>query len=133
MGPDEQYATEKPDDPIELRIYPGANGHFRLYEDAGEGYGYEKGQYATIPLSWNDADGTLTIGKRQGSFPGMVKQRTFRVVVVRPGHGVGVDATGKPDLVVSYRGVATVYRGIATRIRLKGAAKSSFGGSLSTQ
>ncbi|HTQ08858.1 MAG TPA: TIM-barrel domain-containing protein [Fimbriimonadaceae bacterium] len=133
MGPDEQYATEKPDDPIELRIYPGANGHFRLYEDAGEGYGYEKGQYATIPLSWNDADGTLTIGKRQGSFPGMLKQRTFRVVVVRPGHGVGVDATGKPDLVVSYRGVATVYRGIATRIRLKGAAKSSFGGSLSTQ
>jgi alpha-D-xyloside xylohydrolase len=102
-GPSIQYAMEKAD-PIELRIYRGANGEFTLYEDEGDNYNYEKGVYATIPISWNEAKATLTIGKRQGSFPGILKERTFRVVWVRPGYGAGIPSTEKADAEVHYSG-----------------------------
>jgi alpha-D-xyloside xylohydrolase len=103
MGPFIQYAAEKPDAPIELRIYPGADGSFTLYEDENDNYNYEKGVYSTIEFSWDDARHQLTIDSRKGSFPGMVKTRTFDVVVVRKGHGTGVEAAG-PDKTISYRG-----------------------------
>src|SRR6185312_6962829 len=73
FGPDLQYASEKPADPLELRIYPGADGTFSLYEDEGDSYRYEQGAFATIPIRWNDAAKTLTIGDRTGEFPGMLK------------------------------------------------------------
>jgi len=92
FGPDVQYANEKTADPIELRVYPGADGTFTLYEDEGDGYGYEKGRHATIPFTWNDRTRTLVIGPRQGEFPGMLKSRTFRVVFVAPGSGTGIEA-----------------------------------------
>lgn len=104
MGPLKQYATEKPEDPIELRIYPGANARFLLYEDENENYNYEQGVYSIIPFEWNDAKQTLTIGARQGEFPGMLKQREFRIVWVHAGHGVGAEATPQPDAVVQYTG-----------------------------
>jgi hypothetical protein len=91
LGPVMQFATEKPADPIELRVYRGADGTFTLYEDEGDNYNYERGICAIIPISWNEKSGTLTFGKRKGSFPGMLKARTFRVVWVKPGHGVGGD------------------------------------------
>ena len=106
LGPDLQYAMEKPADPIELRVYPGANGSFTLYEDEGDSYNYEKGVHATIPFEWNEAKRTLTIGKRSGSFPGMLKQRTFNVVWVSEKHGVGNIFSDKPDAVVHYNGAA---------------------------
>ena len=77
MGPDVEYATEKPADPIELRVYRGADGDFTLYEDENDNYNYEKGVYATIPMHWNDATQALTIGERKGSFPGMLENRAF--------------------------------------------------------
>ena len=66
MGPLLQSSGEKPADPIELRIYPGANANFTLYEDEGDSYRYEQGDYATIPFSWDDATRTLTIGHAEG-------------------------------------------------------------------
>jgi len=99
FGPDLQYAAEKPADPIELRVYPGADGSFTLYEDEGDGYNYEKGAYATIPLKWDDKKRTLTIGGRAGEFSGMVKERTFRVILVAPRVGTGIDASGKVEVV----------------------------------
>jgi alpha-D-xyloside xylohydrolase len=104
MGPFLQYATEKSADPIELRIYPGANGRFVLYEDANDGYNYEKGEYATIELEWNNDAGTLTISDRKGSFPGMLKERIFNVVLVKPNHGTGVGVFPQPDKFVNYDG-----------------------------
>ena len=89
LGPDVEYATEKPADPVEVRVYPGANGDFTLYEDENDNYNYEKGVYATIPMHWDDATGVLTIGDRKGSFPGMLQTRTFRVLFV----GTGVSRT----------------------------------------
>ena len=83
MGPFVQYAAEKPADPIELRIYPGADGSFTLYEDENDNYNYEKGVYSTIAFHWNDAKRRLTIDARKGSFPGMLKERSFSVVIVK--------------------------------------------------
>ena len=74
-----QYANENQYDNLELLVYPGANASFTLYEDEGDNYNYEKGQYSTIPLTWNDKAKTLTIGKRSGSFKGMKTTRTFKV------------------------------------------------------
>jgi alpha-D-xyloside xylohydrolase len=104
MGPFVQYSSEKPADPIELRIYRGADGKFTLYEDEGDSYNYEKGKCATIPISWNDAKHTLEIGKRSGEFPGMVKERTFNVVWVSKNHGAGIPYTDQPDAVIHYKG-----------------------------
>jgi alpha-D-xyloside xylohydrolase len=106
MGPDIEYSTEKPADPIELRVYPGADGDFTLYEDENDNYDYEKGAHATIPFHWDDAKRVLTIGARQGSFPGMLESRTFRVIFVGEGHGVGIDISAQPDKIVQYSGQA---------------------------
>jgi alpha-D-xyloside xylohydrolase len=104
MGPDEEWSTEKTADPIELRIYRGANGDFTLYEDENDNYNYEKGAYATIPLHWDDGGHTLTIGDRKGNFPGMLESRSFRLVFVSENHGVGASPTDAADKVIQYSG-----------------------------
>ncbi len=107
MGPAMEWSTEKPADPIELRIYPGADGDFTLYEDENDGYNYTKGAHATIALHWNDAAKTLTIGAREGSFPGMLAKRTFKVVVVGKGHGVGIGESATAEKTLAYDGEKT--------------------------
>ncbi len=104
MGPDIEWSTQKPADPIELRVYRGADGDFTLYEDENDTYNYEKGAYATIPLHWDDAKQILTLGGRQGKFPGMLPTRSFRIVFVAENHGVGVAPTDEPDKTVKYSG-----------------------------
>ncbi|HXX23875.1 MAG TPA: TIM-barrel domain-containing protein [Terriglobia bacterium] len=106
MGPAMEYTGQTPEDPIELRIYPGADADFTLYEDDGLTYDYEKGAYATIPIRWDDSRHTLTIGARQGNFPGVHEHRTFYVVWVGPGHGVGVNPCETVDKTVAYDGTA---------------------------
>ena len=110
MGPDLQYAAEKPADPIELRVYRGADGAFTLYEDEDDGYNYEKGEYATIPIQWNEPSKTLTIGQRKGKFPGMRESRTFRIVFVSENHGAGIDPAAQADKTVTYTGEALSVR-----------------------
>jgi alpha-D-xyloside xylohydrolase len=97
MGPYLQYSTEKAADPIELRIYTGADADFVLYEDENDTYNYEQGKYSTIAMNWNDAQKTLTIKKRQGEFTGMVKDRTFRVVLVNAKNGAGIAPAKQAD------------------------------------
>jgi alpha-D-xyloside xylohydrolase len=104
LGPTVQYASEKPADPLELRIYRGGDADFTLYEDDGETYGYEKGAYATIPMHWSDSAKTLTIGDRSGSFPGMLQHRTFQVVCVSEGYGTGVGTTEPAGQTLPYDG-----------------------------
>lgn len=108
-GPEIEYAAET-NDPIELRVYRGADGKFTLYEDEGDNYNYETGAYTTIPLTWDESHKTLTIGKREGKFRGMSKQHTFRIVWVSPGHGVGAGTEEKPDAIVRYTGKAVEVR-----------------------
>ena len=104
MGPDEEYTTQKRADPIELRIYAGADGNFTLYEDENDNYDYEKGVHAMISLQWDDAKRTLTIGEREGNFPGMLETRSFHIVVAGDGHGAGIEPTTQADKVVEYSG-----------------------------
>jgi alpha-D-xyloside xylohydrolase len=77
-----------------------------LYEDENDNYNYEKGVYSTIAFHWDDAARKLTIDARKGEFPGMLKTRSFQVVLVGKGHGTGVEVTGTPDKVISYNGEA---------------------------
>ena len=74
-----EYAAAQIGKPVTINIYPGADCDFSIYEDEGDNYNYEKGAFASIPLSWNDKKNTLTIGQRQGSFDGMLNTRTFIV------------------------------------------------------
>ena len=104
MGPFLQYSTEKPADPIELRIYPGADGGFTVYEDENDNYNYEKGIYATVDFKWDDVHRQLTVGDRKGEFPGMLKERTINVVLVTRDHGTGLEITERSDEVIRYRG-----------------------------
>ncbi len=110
LGPELQYTSEKPADPIEVRVYRGADGRFTLYEDEGDNYNYETGQYATIPIVWDEVQGSLSIGARQGEFPGMLKTRTFHIVWVREGQGLGVEPAERPDHVAIYDGSPVVIK-----------------------
>lgn len=98
LGPDVQYASEKPWDELTLRIYPGAAGSFTLYEDEGDNYNYLSGAYTEIPMMWSDRSSTLTIGAREGEFPGMLKDRTFNVVLP-DGRSREVKYTGRKTVV----------------------------------
>lgn len=108
VGPDVQYTDEKPAELITLYIYAGQNGTFTLYEDEGVNYNYEKGQFATIPFTYDEAASTLEIGDRRGEYPGMLHSRSFNVVVVDATHpkpfdpqakGIRVDYDGSKQVV----------------------------------
>lgn len=96
-GPDQQFATQKQWDELEMRVYPGADGQFTLYEDEFDNYNYQKGKFATITFTWNDAKKTLTLGEQQGAYPGMIKNRKFNILFVGSDNPqpVQVQYTGK--------------------------------------
>jgi alpha-D-xyloside xylohydrolase len=110
IGPDIQYTSEKPSDPTRLYIYTGQDGSFTLYDDEGVNYNYEQGKYATIPLAYNDEDGTLTIGTRTGSYSGMLEARTFEVKWVGKDEPAGMMTQSKPDKVIQYTGQEVIVK-----------------------
>jgi alpha-D-xyloside xylohydrolase len=113
LGPIVQSAAELAD-PLEIRIYDGKDADFLLYEDGGDGYAYEHGAEATIQFHWDDLRNTLSIGDRSGTFPGMQTKRTFRIIQVKPGHGVGASTDSRADRSVNYDGHAiTIHLGKA--------------------
>jgi alpha-D-xyloside xylohydrolase len=107
VGPEIQYAAEKPAENIRLYIYRGDHATFTLYEDENVNYNYEKGKYATIPFTYDNETNTLTIGARKGSFAGMLKSRTFTIVTVDKNNPkpFNADASGKE---VKYNGSQVV-------------------------
>ncbi len=109
IGPEIQYAAATAD-PIEIRIYPGRDGLFELYEDENDNYNYEKGKYSIIAFRWNDSAQTLTIATRRGAFSGMLKKRTFTIVLVDGSHGAGGKSTTVPNLVVPYIGKSCILK-----------------------
>jgi alpha-D-xyloside xylohydrolase len=106
LGPEIEYAGQNAGAAIELRIYPGADGSFDLYEDAGDSYDYEKGEHSVIPIRWNDGEGKLTLGARVGSFPTMTKNRSFHIVLVGENHGAGPLELPVFDGEINYSGEA---------------------------
>jgi alpha-D-xyloside xylohydrolase len=107
MGPVIQYATEAAD-PIEIRIYPGADGLFIFYEDENDNYNYEKGICSTIEFNWNDKNSRLIIKERKGTFPNQLQIRTFHLVRVKEGRGTGVETVQSPEKTIRYDGNRTV-------------------------
>ena len=103
VGPSVQYATEKPWDNLQIRIYPGADGEFILYEDEGDNYNYEKGKYTTIRMTWNDRKKQLTIYPCEGGYDGMLKERNFRITLVNGQDGLGLDNVSQ-TVNVAYKG-----------------------------
>lgn len=91
MGPIVQYTSEKKDAVWEIRIYPGADVSFMVYEDEGDSYNYEKGFYSTFEIKWDDKKNTLTISDRKGNYPGMNQCRDLRLVKVDKNIGIGVE------------------------------------------
>jgi alpha-D-xyloside xylohydrolase len=110
LGPKLQYVDEKAADPLEVRVYPGADGALTLYEDEGDNNNYLKGKCATIAFQWDQKAGVLRIGDRSGSFEGMLAQRTFRIVLV------GADSGGVEDATVTK---TAVYSGKALVVSLR--------------
>ena len=104
VGPEIEYTDEKLDGMVKLVVYTGADGKFEIYEDEGLNYNYEKGNYATIPISWSQQDGVLTIGERKGDFEGMLKERDFEIVFASEKNKVGFNFDGFKGQVVKYSG-----------------------------
>lgn len=103
-GPDIQYVDEKPGAPLTLNVYTGADGKYELYEDDGKTYEYEKGAWSSIPLHYQEATQTLTIGDRTGGFNGMSRKRTFNIRWLDSKGESAADVTAKPDATVEYVG-----------------------------
>lgn len=85
MGPVMQSTAEVTDEEIDLHVFPGQDGHFTLYEDAGLDYGYEKGRYSLIDMTWENDGKALKIGSRMGQYKGMSASRRFNVSIAAPG------------------------------------------------
>ena len=81
LGKAVQHTGER-SDTIELRVYPGADASFVLYEDAGDGYECLDDAYAETPVNWDERTQHLSIGKRQGGWPGMPEEPRYSVMVV---------------------------------------------------
>lgn len=79
-----QFVDERLDAPYAIRVFTGDDAAFSLYEDEGDGYGYEKGGFARVPMRWSEERRRLTIGERQGEFPALVKERDYRILFVLP-------------------------------------------------
>ncbi|HEU4780749.1 MAG TPA: TIM-barrel domain-containing protein, partial [Steroidobacteraceae bacterium] len=104
VGPEMQYSSEKPGASITLFVFTGTNGSFDYYEDDGVSYGYERGEFARIPLHYDATRGTLTLGARSGSYPGMPEQRTFKVRWIKAGAKAPADLDAPADATVEYKG-----------------------------
>jgi alpha-D-xyloside xylohydrolase len=108
VGPDIQYALEKPAGDVTLTVYTGADGRFSLYEDDGTSLGYTRGEHSRIAIAWNDKAGVLTLGARQGRWKGMPERRTFHVRWVEPNRPAVLDA--KADATLAYSGAAATVK-----------------------
>lgn len=110
FGPEIQYSDEKPADPIRLYVYTGKNASFTLYEDENTNYNYEKGYYSIIEFKYDEQSKSLTIEKRKGKFPGMLRERTFEIVYLSKQKPEIIDLQKQPDFKIKYEGKKVVIK-----------------------
>ena len=101
MGPPMEYSSQFPDAPLEIRIYPGSNGRFTFYEDRGDTYDYQRREFASFDISWDNQKRTVTISKRTGAFRGMGKMRKFNLVLMKPGMMAGMQEMAGKNVIYS--------------------------------
>ncbi len=106
FGPAMQWSDEKQPELINLYVYAGQNGQFQLYEDEGTNYNYERGQYSTIDISYDDAAKTISFAARKGRFAGMLKQRQFNIVLITDKTPKALDLERPDGTLVQYNGKA---------------------------
>ena len=106
FGPEMEWSDEKPAELINLYVYAGQNGSFQLYEDEGTNYNYEKGKYATIDITYDDAAKTVSFGARKGQFNGMLKNRRFNIVLITKDAPKALDLDNPQGTMVQYNGKA---------------------------
>ena len=106
FGPEMEWSDEKPAELINLYVYAGQNGTFQLYEDEGTNYNYEKGKYATIDITYDDAARTVSFGARKGQFNGMLKNRRFNVVLISKDAPKTLNLENPEGKMVDYNGKA---------------------------
>jgi alpha-D-xyloside xylohydrolase len=106
FGPEMEWSDEKPAELINLYVYAGQNGSFELYEDEGVNYNYEKGKYATIAITYDDATKTISFGARKGQFAGMLKNRRFNVVLISKDAPKALNLEDPEGKMVNYNGKA---------------------------
>ena len=106
FGPEMQWSDEKPAELINLYVYEGADGKFQLYEDEGVNYNYEKGKYATIDITYDDATKIISFGARKGQFNGMLKNRRFNVVLITKDNPTPLNLDNPEGKMVQYNGKA---------------------------
>ena len=104
LGTPCQYSEEAVDKSWEIRVYPGADGHYTIYEDEGSNYNYEKGNYSLIRLEWKDAANELVIYPKEGTYPGMCEKRTMKLIKVNNQNGVGVEMENATQKEIEYSG-----------------------------
>ncbi len=75
-----EYADAQIGGELTVTVYPGADAEFLFYEDEGDNYGFESGEYMTMPLIWNDKERCLTIGALSGGYAGMPGSRKISVI-----------------------------------------------------
>ncbi|MEO7768700.1 MAG: TIM-barrel domain-containing protein [Ferruginibacter sp.] len=110
FGPEIEYTSQKPADPVTLYVYTGKDAGFTLYEDENTNYNYEAGKYATIKINYNEAAKALTIEERKGSFEGMLQQRVFQIIWVSKQKPVAAGPETKVDNSVKYSGAKLVVK-----------------------
>lgn len=113
VGPEMEWSDQKKAELIDLYVYAGKDGSYTLYEDEGTNYNYEKGKYAMIDFKYNDAQKTVTIAARKGSFDGMLQKRRFNIVLVSDNNQQGISLAKAP------KGKMVKYAGKAVTVKLK--------------
>jgi alpha-D-xyloside xylohydrolase len=109
-GPEIQYTAQKPADPITLFVYTGKDASFTLYEDENINYNYEKGAFTQINMNYDENSGTITIADRKGSFAGMLKTRTFQIIVISKKNPAGMNFNQAPVKIINYNGKKITFK-----------------------
>jgi alpha-D-xyloside xylohydrolase len=109
-GPELQYTSEKPAEPLTLFVYTGKDASFSLYEDEGTNYNYEKGAFSSIDFKYSEGSKSLTVSDRKGTFKGMLQSRNIRIIVITPKSAKALDFSQKADYTIKYTGKATVIK-----------------------
>jgi alpha-D-xyloside xylohydrolase len=108
IGPDIQYTGQKPEGPLMILVYAGADGNLSLYEDDGTSNAYLHGAFSRIPMHYDNAGKTLTIGPREGKYPGMPEKRDFYVRIIKGTTPQAMDFDKAPYHAIGYTGGGSI-------------------------
>ncbi|MBP7507228.1 MAG: DUF5110 domain-containing protein [Prolixibacteraceae bacterium] len=110
IGQKVQYSSESKNDSLEIRIYEGADCEFTLYDDEGDNYNYEKGNFSEITFSWNNSERSLSISNRNGTYNGMPIEQTLNVILISGNKTIDFNSIKKFDKVIQYAGNNVKFR-----------------------